>query len=66
MSQGNTIAEPTAAFGDADSDQPVAVVIFLGTLVEKNFLLNRLDLPLAGGSVEQADIRTYCAKRINT
>lgn len=66
MSQGNTNAEPTAAFGGAASDQPVAVVIFLGIPVENNFLSNRLDLPLAGGSVQQPDVRAYCANQINT
>jgi hypothetical protein len=66
MSEGNTFAEPTAAFGDAASDLPVAVVMFLGIPVENNFLLNRLDLPLADGSVQQADIRAYCAKQIST
>jgi hypothetical protein len=62
MDHENTETDPAVALPAVDS---AATRLSLRQPAQSKFLFNRLDLPLVGGSVQQAFIHACCAQQIN-
>jgi hypothetical protein len=62
MDHENTETDRAVALPAVDS---AATRLSLSRPAQSKFLLNRLDLPLVGGSVQQAFIHACCAQQIN-
>jgi len=62
MDQENTESDIKGELPAIDS---AAMCLSLRQPAQSKFLLNRFDLPLMGGSVQQAFIHACCAQQIN-